>query len=197
MRSHSSRMFVGKRFGAAVIVLGALLALLAGTALAEERISFKNGRTLVVKAIREEGNMVYVTLLEGGEVGFPKSLVLETQQTQAPQGPINHNYAGRGPTYRELAERYLATSGMPLDQVMRLQGSMAKDDKGRTATVGFSYRGSQDVGSLPPDVQNQGTNIRDFFRQRRAAKDGQQVPGQALPGLQPLKTFTPPDKKKP
>lgn len=174
MTIQSSRVFGIPRPVLLMVVMGVFFFASVGLVPADERITFKNGRTLVVKSVREEGDMLFVTLNEGGEIGFPKSLIEGySQSATSASGPINHNYAGRGKTFLEMASAKLAAQGIEPSQTMKMKGSMAKDEKGRTATAGFSFKGTKDAaGADTTGSARTGINLLDFVNQRRGKTKG-------------------------
>lgn len=134
----------------------AVLALTLGLpgASATERIRFKNGHSIVVVSSRIEGEFIFLTLEDGSEVGFPKSLVeiQEKGDFQRYSRPAN-GFGGRGPSAREtMAYRRNQVSRGRLSEGL---SGVARSVKGRELnSVGFSFRGSgwgasQDVSDRP------------------------------------------------
>ncbi len=125
------------------LVLFAVVALLCvGLAAANERIVFKNGHTIVAKFSRVEGEFIFLTLDDGSEVGFPKSLVKSTESgAQIRRYAPAHGWSGRGPsaTETEAYRRHMLGMGKRATMVGGVAAHRARGE--RLNTVGFTVAG--------------------------------------------------------
>ncbi|MBP7149757.1 MAG: hypothetical protein KBD01_19700 [Acidobacteria bacterium] len=135
-----------------LLVLVVLAVAASGPASAAERIRFKNGHVLVVERSRLDGDMIYLTLQDKSEVGFPKALVIlqeapEVVDVTAPAG-TPANYAGRGKPLGELPGQVQAVREAQPNVFSNVR--IAQGGKRSPATYGFSYMGSGDAGAPAP-----------------------------------------------
>ncbi len=147
MRIHGSRMPIGPRRPSFLLVLLAVLAL-AVPALAGQRIEFKNGQVLVVQRVRYEGDVAYLTLADGSEIGFPRALIKEAKTGfKVSHPPFESRHSGRGPSVSQLQgyKRLLGEAGYPAKVVAK--GVLSGKHK-KKISVGFRYKGSIDVSEL-------------------------------------------------
>jgi len=144
MRMNGLRMLTGPRWPSFLLVLLATL-VLAAPALAGQRIEFKNGQVLVVQRVRYEGDVAYLTLADGSEIGFPKALIKETKAGfKVTHPPFETHHSGRGPSANQLQgyKRILGEAGYPAKVVAK--GVISGKQKKRIS-VGFRYKGSIDI----------------------------------------------------
>lgn len=124
------------------LLVAAGVLVMAGVCTANERIRFKNGRTIVAVSSRVDGDFIYLRMQDGSEVGFPQSLVAETEQgSYRRTAHVNPGFGGRGPSARQtMAYRrnMVAAGKMPTS----LSSVARKVRGGELNSVGFSYRGS-------------------------------------------------------
>jgi hypothetical protein len=127
---------------------------IAAESLADQRVHFKNGHVLDVEKATEDGNVVYLKLADGSEVGFPKALIEKIEsgsQIQASSASrSNRGHAMRGQSLTNLPgyQRQVAESRGQLDREVRMKSDFG-EGKGadRPVTVGYSRWGSQRAGS--------------------------------------------------
>lgn len=133
-----------------IAVIGLVLAV--GSATAGERIKFKNGHSLLVEKSRVEGEILYLTLPEGGEIGVPKALVAEIESGKQVTGR-RRGAPGASPRsipFQELPgfkrrarER---DGGAPLSVRVKVPAGTVK--AGQRMTVGYKYKDSIDVSDI-------------------------------------------------
>ncbi|GEM_PF-6964166 len=144
MRMNGSLVSSGIRRTSFLLVLLAILAL-AVPALAGQRIEFKNGQVLVVQRVRYEGEIAYLTLADGSEIGFPRALIKEAKTGfKVTHRRFESRHSGRGPSANQLRgyKRLLGEAGYPAKVVAKgvLSGKQHKK-----ISVGFRYKGSVDI----------------------------------------------------
>ncbi len=150
--------------------LAAVTLLTATSAEAAQRIHFKNGHVLVVESAREEGDIVYLRLVDGSEVGFPASLIAEVEKgprIRAPRstGSRNVSKSFRGPDVRAGKPGL----GDALPKGVRKFGSAdpstAQENGGMPETVGYSKFGASTRNRRKG---TRGVHIREFREKQRA-----------------------------
>ena len=140
--------FSANKLHVRLFVALAALAILAGaSASAGERVKFKNGHSIVVESVRVEGDIVYLTMSDGSEAGFPKvlvELVEEGHETKVSRY-VGTAKSPRSPGFTDLFgyERAQRQSGQQMG--MRMSGTITSDMAGKRLTAGYRYKGSVDV----------------------------------------------------
>ena len=161
-----------------LLVAAAALLLLAGaTAEAGERVKFKNGHSIVVEGVRIEGEVVYLTMSDGSEAGFPKALVEiveEGHETKASRY-VGEAKSPRSPGLTELFGYERAQRQAGHSSGMRMSGTVTRDMAGQRLTAGFRYKGSVDIADAVKSASGPKLSVAD--RSGRV----QNVPG-AKPG---------------
>ncbi len=155
------------------------VAAIAVPAVAGQRIEFKNGQVLVVQRVRYEGDVAYLTLADGSEIGFPRALIKQSKTGfQVRHRPFETHYAGRGPSVSQLRgyKRLLGEAGYPAKVVAK--GVLSGKHK-KKISVGFRYRGSIDITAT---AQGTGEAVP-VWDAARVAGGGQVTP--ANPGAAP------------
>ncbi|GAB4222144.1 MAG: hypothetical protein Kow0062_18190 [Acidobacteriota bacterium] len=136
-----------------LLVCAALLvAGLVPTGQAGERVRFRNGHTMDVEKSRVEGDVLYLTLPEGGEIGVPRSLVAEIESghrvASRRRGSIG--FSPRSIPFDQLpgAQRAMRErdGGAPLSMRVKVPSGQVK--AGQRMTVGYRYKDSIDVSEL-------------------------------------------------
>ena len=122
--------------------------------LAGERIKFRNGHSLIVEKSRVEGEILYLTLPEGGEIGVPKALVAEIEHghravsrrgSTPGASPRSVPFTELGGVQRMARER---EGGAPLTMRVKLPTGGIRVGAGQRLTVGYRYKDSIDVADL-------------------------------------------------
>jgi hypothetical protein len=169
------------RCGRALLLAGVVLVLCTGLALAGERIEFKNGHTMVVKSSRVEGDVVYLELPDGSEIGFPKVLIKDVEEGHRRLPPRERTeHAGRGPGLQDLPGYQRAARAAGRQDLVR-EGRLTSVslDPTKRYTMGYTHRGSVDLLK-----QLQGTNtppMKTALDLRRGGAGGEGSGGEATP----------------
>ena len=182
MTSNRSRLSTRVSWPSVLLVLATAL-LLAAPALAGQRIEFKNGQVLVVKRVRFEGEVAYLTLADGSEIGFPRALIKEAQAGfDVKHPPFEARHSGRGPSVSQLRgyKRILGEAGYPSKVIARGVLSGNRKDK-KKISVGFRYKGSVDISEIARET----AAPTPIWEATRVAGGGQVTP--AHPGAAPTR----------
>ncbi|MDH3284963.1 MAG: hypothetical protein OEQ13_09495 [Acidobacteriota bacterium] len=172
--------------GLVLVASVAVVTLLAfATAEAGQRIHFKNGHVLVVEDAREEGDTVFLRLIDGSEVGFPKSLIAEVEKGPGIRSP-RKSASKNSRSFRGKDVRAGRLANQQLQENVRKFGSESPGtvrDEGRSGseTVGYSKFGAS---TRNRKAGIRGPNIRDVRKARRSGFN-QGAGGQAKPGAPP------------
>ncbi len=126
---------------------------------AAERIHFKNGHTIMAIGVREEGPLVYLTMPDGSEIGFPKQLIktIESDKKIRNRAPMT-TFGGRGPAMAQTNAYQARRRAMGGKQRIA-EGVLGPRRNGQPNTVGFSYRGSGYGSVRDPNRARPGVNI--------------------------------------
>lgn len=152
------------------LLAGALVAMavlaIAAPALAGERIEFKNGHRLLVQSSRVEGEIVFLKLADGSEVGFPKALIAEVEEGHSATGGGGiGNGSPRGKTFEELNGYQRAARERDQGQSIAFnQATMRSVKPGTRLSVGFAYKGSVDV-TRSTEGKKKGMSVTAHHRQ--------------------------------
>ena len=132
------------RVGLCVVLLLLVGSLAAG---AGERVKFKNGHSIVAEAVRVEGEIVFLTMSDGSEAGFPKALVEMVEDGHEMKLSTYRGEAKspRSPGFSELFGTQAREREAGLNTGMRMAGKVTSNMAGKRLTAGFRYKGSVDI----------------------------------------------------
>lgn len=156
---------------------GAFLSLSVGAAWAGDWVYFKNGHKMLVESVREDGDLVYLKLKEGNEIGFPKALLDTVKATNERRttGAAKLPHTGLGPGFDNLMGTQRAIANLGTAQRSRLLTSESIKS-GERFSHGFSYMGSTDTSRMQRKTEAQSpwsarTNARQAGRGFEEAND--------------------------
>lgn len=140
-----------------IMLVGAVLLTSFATSQAGEWVHFKNGHKILVESMRTDGDFVFLTIEQGKEVGFPKALIEFARPTQDLRPKGNDGPLAQGQLYGDGFDDMIGARAAMLDsgQIKELAGrvSGAGLQAGETYSLGFSFRGSNDItrqrGAIP------------------------------------------------
>jgi hypothetical protein len=117
---------------------------------AGEWVYFKNGHKILADAVREEGDLIFLRIGAGNEIGYPKQLI-ERAKASAESRVSNeakaHPTGGRGRSFDQLQGYERAARELGRSRASALISSHAMKS-GQRYSYGFSFQDSTDLARM-------------------------------------------------